>query len=418
MTSTVGTVLQRQHDIVLYGATGFVGKLTAEHLARHTPAGVRVALAGRSRAKVEAVRDTLPGAAQDWPVLVADSSDEKSLRALAQSAKVVISTVGPYARYGLPLVGTCAAVGTDYVDLTGEVLFVRESIDRFQDEAARTGARIVHSCGFDSIPSDLGALVLSQRVVDEGAGELGDTTLYMTMKGGVSGGTVASAMTQVDQVRADATKRKIALDKFALSPDRANEPSGEWRDSAAVRYAPEVKSWTAPFVMAMYNTRIVRRSNALLQHAYGSSFRYREVQRTGGGWQGRVTAYGVAGVLGLGFGAMSARPLRPVVKRVLPSPGDGPSEHARDTGHFRATLRTTTSTGAAYQSVVAAQGDPGYAATAVMLGESALCLAVSRDECPLPPGLNGGVLTPATALGTVLVDRLRDRGFTIEASRV
>lgn len=408
----------RDYDIVLFGATGFVGRLTAEHLARHTAEGVSIALAGRSRAKVEALRDALPGGAAKWPVVIADSSDPASLKQLAESTRVVISTVGPYAKYGLPLVEACATAGTDYVDLTGEVLFVRESIDRFHDLADRTGARIVHSCGFDSVPSDLGAFVLSEKVHADGAGDLGDTTLYMAMKGGVSGGTVSSAMIQLDEIRADTDKRRTATDKFALSPARDEEPSGEWRDSAAVRYAPEIGAWTGPFVMATFNTRIVRRSNALTGHAYGRTFRYREVQRTGRGVRGRLTAYAMAGGLGLGFGAMSVPLLRPVVERVLPSPGDGPSEHARETGYFTATLRTTTTTGASYRSVVAAQGDPGYKATAVMLGESALSLAVSRDDCPLPEGLNGGVLTPASALGNVLVERLRARDFRIEASAV
>lgn len=418
MTSKVGIVHQREHDIVLFGATGFVGKLTAEYLAQHVPDGVGVALAGRTRSKLETIRDGLPGKAADWPVVIADSSDEASLKTLAENARVVISTVGPYAKYGLPLVEACATAGTDYVDLTGEVLFVRESIDRFQKLAERTGARIVHSCGFDSVPSDLGAFVLSEKVHADDAGDLGDTTLYMSMKGGVSGGTVASAMIQLDEIRADKGKRRVALDKFALSPDRAAEPSGERRDSASVRYAPEIDAWTGPFVMATFNTRIVRRSNALRRHAYGTSFRYREVQLTGRGVRGRLTAYAMAGGLGLGFGAMSVPLLRPLVQRALPSPGEGPNERAREAGHFTATLRTTTTTGASYKSVVAAQGDPGYKATAVMLGESALCLAVSRDQCPLPEGLNGGVLTPATALGNVLVERLRARDFRIEASAV
>lgn len=408
----------REHDIVLFGTTGFVGQLTADYLARHTPDGVSIALAGRNRAKLETVRAALPDNAADWELVVADSSDPASLTALAESARIVISTVGPYAKYGLPLVEACATAGTDYVDLTGEVLFVRESIDRVQALASRTGARIVHSCGFDSVPSDLGVFVLSEKVHADGAGDLGDTTLYMTMKGGVSGGTVASAMIQLDEIRADKAKRKVALDKFALSPDRGAEPSGERRDSAGVRYAAEIDAWTGPFVMATFNTRIVRRSNALQGHAYGKSFRYREVQRTGRGMRGRLTAYAMAGGLGLGFGAMSVPLLRPVVERALPSPGEGPSEHARKTGHFTAMLRTTTTTGAPYQSVVAAQGDPGYQATAVMLGESALSLAVSRDECPLPDGWQGGVLTPATALGHVLVERLRAQGFTIIAEAV
>ena len=406
----------RDYDIVLYGATGFVGQLTAAHLARHAPDGIRIALAGRNQAKLEALRSELPSEAANWPVVIADSTDAESLQAVAESTRVVISTVGPYAKYGLPLVEACATTGTDYVDLTGEVLFVRESIDRFQDEAARTGARIVHSCGFDSVPSDLGVLVLAEKVHADGAGDLGDTTLYMAMKGGISGGTAASAMVQADEVRADKDKRRVAGDKFALSPDRAAEPSGEWKDSAAVRYSDEIGAWTAPFMMAMFNTRIVRRSNALQHHVYGGTFRYREVQRTGRGWSGRLTGYAVAGVLGLGFGAMSVPFLRPVVERVLPSPGEGPSEKSRANGHFKATLKTTTTTGASYTSVVAAQGDPGYAATAVMLGESALSLAVSRDDCPLPTGLAGGVLTPATALGNVLIERLRAQGFTIDAT--
>lgn len=416
MTSRVGIVHQREHDIVLYGATGFVGKLTAEHLARHTPAGLRVALAGRSREKLLAVRAQLPGDAANWPVLIADSADADSLRVLAEGARVIISTVGPYAKYGLPLVGACAAAGTDYVDLTGEVLFVRDSIDRFQDEADRTGARIVHSCGFDSIPSDLGTFVLSETVHADGAGDLGDTTLYMAMKGGFSGGTIASAIEQADEIRSDPRRRRAAGDKFALSPDRAAEPSGERRDSVAVRFSGQIDAWTGPFVMATFNTRVVRRSNALLQHAYGRTFRYQEVQRTGRGLRGRLVGYGLAGGLGLAFGAMSIPLLRPMLNRVLPSPGEGPSEKARESGYFTATLFTTTTTGASYRSVVAAQGDPGYAATAVMLGESALCLAVARDECPLPPGLSGGVLTPATGLGQVLVDRLRAKDFRIEAS--
>ncbi|WP_265444175.1 saccharopine dehydrogenase family protein [Flexivirga meconopsidis] len=406
---------EREHDIVLFGATGFVGRLTAEHLAKFAPKGTRIALAGRDRGRVEAVRRELPRAAADWPVVIADSSNPASLRAMAESTRVVITTVGPYAKYGLPLVDACATAGTDYVDLTGEVLFVRESIDQFQEEANRTGARIVHSCGFDSVPSDLGVLVLAEAARADDAGELGDTTLHMAMKGGASGGTIASAINQLDEIRADKTKRKVATDKFSLSPDRAAEPSGEWRDSVAVRHSPEIDAWTAPFVMATFNTRVVRRSNALLGHAYGKSFRYREVQRTGKGIGGRLAAVALAGGLGIGFGALNLKPIRPLVERVVPSPGEGPDEKARAAGWFKAEVRSTTSTGAAYRSIVAAQGDPGYAATAVMLGESALSLALQRDECPLPTGLNGGVLTPATALGNVLADRLRARGFTVEA---
>lgn len=408
----------RDLDIVVFGASGFVGKLTAEYLAKHAPSDVRIGLAGRSQAKVEKVRAELGPSAADWPILVADTSKPSSLTALAQSTKVVLTTVGPYARYGLPLVGACANAGTDYVDLTGEVLFIRDTIDRYQDVADKSGARIVHSCGFDSVPSDLAVLMAAEKAAADGAGELTETTLYATMKGGASGGTIASAMHQVDEIRADRARRKIVTDKFSLSPDRGVEPKGEWRDSVAVRYAEEAKSWVAPFVMATFNTRVVRRSNALLGHAYGKTFRYREVMRTGNGLAGRATAYGVTGGLAAGLGALNVKPIRPLVEKVLPSPGEGPSAKARAEGFFKMDVYTTTTDGSKYRSTVAAQGDPGYAATAVMLGESALSLAVDRDRCPLPAGLNGGVLTPATALGHVLIERLKAAGFTCKVERL
>ncbi|MDF8263246.1 saccharopine dehydrogenase family protein [Luteipulveratus flavus] len=408
----------RDLHVVLYGATGFVGRLTARHLAAAAPEGTRIGLAGRSRERLEKVRTELGANAADWELIVADATDTASLAALAERTQVVITTVGPYASYGLPLVEACARTGTDYVDLTGEVLFVRKSIDRVQEIAEASGARIVHSCGFDSVPSDLAVMLAAKQAQADGAGELTDTTLYATLKGGFSGGTIASARQQLDEIRGDKAARSVALDKFALSPDRAAEPKGEWKDSAAVRHSDEIRSWTAPFVMAMFNTRIVRRSNALLGHAYGKGFRYREVMRTGDGTKGRATAYAVAGALGAGFAALNVPLLRPVTDRLLPSPGEGPSEKAQVEGFFRMEVRTTTTDGSQYRSIVGAQGDPGYAATAVMLGESALCLALERDRCPLPAGMNGGVLTPATALGDVLVDRLRAKGFTCTAERV
>ncbi|MEO8748756.1 saccharopine dehydrogenase NADP-binding domain-containing protein [Dermatophilaceae bacterium Sec6.4] len=409
---------QRDLDIVLFGATGFVGKLTAEHLAAHAPAGLRIGLAGRNAAKVRDVRTSLGPSASDWELIAADSSDPASLAALADRARVVITTVGPYAKYGMPLVQACAEAGTDYVDLTGEVLFVRESIDLFHNTASASGARIVHSCGFDSVPSDLAVLNLAEQVAADGAGTPTDTTLFVTMKGGASGGTLDSMKGQIDQIRTDKAKRMIALDKFALSPDRSAEPKGEWRDSMSVHYSPEVKSWTGPFVMASYNTRIVRRSNALRGHDYGPTFRYREVQRAGDGLSGRATAYGLSGGLAAGFGALSIPLLRPLVNKVLPKAGEGPSAQARAKGFFKVDARTTTTDGSQYRSVVAAQGDPGYAATCVMLAEAALALATQREQCPLPEGINGGVLTPATALGDVLSTRLRDQGFTIRAERL
>jgi short subunit dehydrogenase-like uncharacterized protein len=305
--------------------------------------------------------------------------------------------------------------GTHYCDLTGEVPFVRGSIDRSHGPALTNGARVVHACGFDSIPSDLGVLLLHQQVQADGEGQLEETTLVVEkVRGGISGGTIDSMRTVVDEIRSDPATRRLVLDPYALSPDREAEPDLGERDGLGLGRSAELGGvWTAPFVMATFNTRVVRRSNALQGWAYGRSFRYDEVMSTGRKPWAPAVALGTAvGIGGFGLG-MALPPTRFLLDRVLPSPGDGPSRATREKGHFRIRVHGRTSTGARYDAVVAAQGDPGYAATAVMFGQSALCLALDGDR--LPPG--GGVLTPATALGTALADRLRAQGFTLEVSR-
>ena len=400
---------ERALDIVVFGATGFVGKLVAAYLAGHAPAGTRIGLAGRSKDRLQAAQLALGAAARDWPLLVADTADPAALDALATSTRVVATTVGPYARYGLPLVESCARHGTDYADLTGEVLFVRDCLDRYQQVAVGSGARIVHACGFDSIPSDLGVLLLHERAVADGAGQLESTTLVARMKGGVSGGTLDSLRAQAEAVSADGSRRAILADPYALSPDRAAEPDlGPQGDGLVPTYDRRV-GWTAPFVMAPYNTRIVRRSNALLGWAYGREFRYREVMGFGKGPLAPGLAAGTSTGLALASVGMGFAPTRALLDRVLPSPGEGPSAQVQRSGRFRMELTADTSTGARYRAVVAAQGDPGYAATSVMLGESALCLALDRDRLPV----RAGMLTPATAMGDVLVARLRAAGFTL-----
>ena len=409
----------RDLDIVVYGATGFVGKLVAEYLARHAPDGTRIGLAGRSVEKLQQVRAGLGSAAADWPLLRAEATDDASLRELADATHVVATTVGPYAKYGLPLVRACAEAGTDYIDLTGETPFARESIDLFHDTAVASGARIVHSCGFDSIPSDLGVHVLHRQVQADGAGELTDTTLVVTsLRGGASGGTIDSLRTQLDVVKHDAALRKVTASPYSLSPDRAAEPDlGRQSDMELVRgsdIAPRLSGWKAPFFMGPSNTRVVRRSNALTGYAYGKRFRYREVMNVGSSFASPVIAAGVAAGMGGLVAGLLFPPTRWLLDRVLPKPGQGPSEKTRRNGHFTIDLYSETSTGARYTARVAAKGDPGYAATAVMFGESALALALQRDALPSVPG---GVLTPATALGDVLVQRLRDAGVEIHARR-
>ena len=269
----------------------------------------------------------------------------------------------------------------------------------------------MHACGFDSVPSDLGALLTAQAARADGA-ELTDTTLVLvSVSGGISGGTIDSMRTMVDEARRDPGTRRLLGDPYALSPDRGAEPS-LGRESDVTPVGREDGRWTGLFVMAPFNTRIVRRSNALQGWAYGRAFRYREVMAFGRGPLGPLLAAGTtAGVAGIGLG-MALPPTRALLDRVLPAPGDGPSERTRERGHFRTETTGTATNGARYRTTFAMQGDPGYAATAVMLGETGLGLAL--DDLPG----EGGVLTPATALGTLLVDRLRAAGAELTTVRL
>ena len=400
----------RPYDLVLYGASGFVGGLVAAHLAEQAPPGTRIALAGRSRERCEAVRRELPGAARDWPVLTADSGDPASLAALAGQTRVLVSTVGPYLRHGLPVVEACARAGTHHADLTGEVLYVREAIDRVDAVARETGARIVHACGYDSVPSDLTTLLLAERAAADGAGGLRDVRLVATARGGFSGGTIDSARAQLEAVGRDRSLRRVLADPFALSPDRAAEPGTPQPRDAGPPARTADGRWTAPFVMASFNGRIVRRSNALQGWRYGRSLSYGEVMGTGRGLPGAVTALGTTAALAGAFGALSFPPARGVLDRLLPAPGTGPSAAARQRGWFRMVVDARAEDGRSYRATAAGRGDPGYAATAVMLGQSALALALDGDRLPA----RSGSLTPATALGGVLVERLRAAGHAYE----
>jgi short subunit dehydrogenase-like uncharacterized protein len=401
---------ERDLDVVLFGATGFVGKLTAEYLARAAPDEARIGLAGRSQEKLKGVREELGARAADWPLIVADSKNGAALAELAARTSAVATTVGPYRRYGMALVGACAAAGTHYADLTGETLFMRDTIERFDAPAQASGARIVHNCGFDSIPSDIGVLLLH-----EAAGELTDTTLVVRrIRGGVSGGTIASLKGTVDDVREDRSLLKVLADPYALSPDRDAEPElGNEADLRGAEYSAELDTWFGPFVMAPVNTRVVRRSNALQDWAYGRRLRYREVMAFGSGLMGRAKALGVGGGMAALTAGLAVPPSRFVLDRVLPGPGAGPKEDLVRQGFFVIEIHARTPNGERYVCRVEAQGDPGYGATSVMLGESALCLALDGDQLPD----RAGVLTPATGMGNVLADRLRATGQTLHVSR-
>ena len=415
---------ERELDIVLYGATGFVGALTAEHLARRAGPEVRVALAGRSRSKLEALRGELGERAASWEVVAVDATDAPGLRALAARTRVLATTVGPYLTYGKEVVRACAEEGTHYADLTGEVLFVRWSLDELDGRARETGAAIVHACGFDSIPSDLGVLTTAARVAADGEGTLAETTLLVrSMKGGFSGGTVDSARQQAITVRSDASARRVLGDSYALSPRRSEEPSSGRRAPSGlldrlrrlvpVDRDPGTGRWTGPFVMASFNTRIVRLSNTLSDWSYGRELRYREVTDFGSGPMSPLMASGMAIGLGGVVAGLSFTPTRAVLDRFLPKPGEGPGPEARAAGRFRMDIHATTTTGARYRTRVGADYDPGYGGTAIMFGETALALATDGG---IPR--RTGVCTPATAVGDVLTDRLRAQGFTFEVERL
>ncbi len=416
------TSSQRELDIVLYGATGFVGKLTAQYLAR-AGSGARIALAGRSTDKLRAVRDTLGATAKDWPLLTADASKPSTLEAMAARTRVVVTTVGPYAKYGLPLVEACAAAGTDYADLTGEPQFIRSSIDLCHKQAIDTGARIVHACGFDSIPSDLTVYALYRKAAEDGTGELTDTTLVVRrFAGGVSGGTLASMLEIMRDASGDPDLRRMLADPYLLSPDRPAEPEvGAQPDVSLQRgsdIAPELDGvWTTGFVMALPNTRTVRRSNALMGWPYGRRFRYTEVMSVGSSRLAPVAAAvatgGSAAAFGLGTRFFRFLPQR-LVERIVPKPGTGPSEAKRESGHYTVETYTTTTSGARYCATMAQRGDPGYKATSVLLGESALALALDRDALS---DLRG-VLTPAAAMGDALLARFPKAGVSLDTARL
>lgn len=425
MTATTSaSPAERTFDLILVGATGYTGKLVAEALARRCAAGdaapgrpLRWALAGRSLEKLEAVRKGLveiaPGLAA-LPLIVVDTEDEGAVARTAQSTHVVATTVGPYARYGKQLLAACAEHGTHYCDLTGEIHFIRWAIDTQQARAAASGARIVPCCGFDSIPSDLGVYLAHDYFARQGRRLASAVFAVEKMKGGASGGTVASMLNLFEEAGRDPGLRKLLADPYGLLPDRTVDRGLDEADQLGVRFDEDLQSWTAPFIMAAVNTRVVRRTNALLGHPYGRDFRYREVSSFPKGARGFARAATMSAGLLSAFALGAVPALRSLFGSRLPAPGQGPTKEQREAGCFRIRILGKSAPdlrGAVLVSETRVEGfgDPGYAETAKMLSEAALCLRF--DELPA----RAGILTPAAAMGTRLIERLRERGMNFDA---
>src|SRR4051794_6414991 len=327
----------RRLDVVLFGATGFTGRLVADYLAQSAPT-LRWAVAGRSREKLQQVKSDLAGrypALAALEVLVADAADAGALAVVAKDARVVCTTVGPYAVHGRELAAACAEQGTDYCDLAGEVTFIRDSIDRNHARSEQTGARIVHCCGFDSIPSDLGVHLLGEHFRQQGQ-KLKKASLFVgPMKGGLSGGTIASMLAMLEQAGRDPQQRRLMGDPYALIPDREKDRGPDRGDQMAPKFEPLIGAWTGPFVMAAINTRVVRRTNAISGYPYGRDFRYRESMVFGKGAKGAASAGAFVAGLAAFVMLASTSPGRSVLKPLLPGPGQGPSKAQRAAGFFR-----------------------------------------------------------------------------------
>jgi len=400
---------QNKFDIIVYGATSFVGQIVTRYMHKQFADGsIKWAIAGRSLSKLEQVRDAI--GLSGIELIVADAADDAALRQMCAQTNVVMSTVGPYALYGDLLVKVCATTGTHYCDLTGEPQWIRKMQLRHEADAIKSGARIVHCCGFDSIPSDLGVHFLQRNALEQ----FGQTCAridmrVVSMKGGASGGTIASMINMVKEAVSDADLRRELQDPYSLCPQ--NHKFSVTQPEVKIAYDADAGGWIAPFIMAGINTRVVHRSNALSNHSYGSEFKYEEAVVTGEGGSGKRKAKATHwGVNALMIG-LAVPPIRWLLETAfLPKPGEGPTEKAQLQGGFDIVFLGTTARGETIRSRVTGDRDPGYGSTAKMLSQAAACLAKDvSEEFP------GGFWTPATILGDKLIDRLTAHaGLTFE----
>jgi short subunit dehydrogenase-like uncharacterized protein len=403
-------------DLIVYGATSFVGQILTRYLVEHVGVNKTVnwAIAGRSASKLDALKTSLGTAGDDLTVIIAGADNADALAHMAKSTRVIATTVGPYALYGEALVKACAENGTDYCDLCGEAYWIKRMIVKYADAAKQSGARIVSCCGFDSIPSDLGVHFLQQHGQQRFGRYFNSIKLAVNaMKGGASGGTLASMIEAVKAAKSDPKLRKDMNNPYILCPEIPDlrHPQVSIKGPA---YDADFQRWSAPFIMEAINARVVLRSNMLLGMAYGDDFLYREQMITGKGFKGRLSAIGLTAGLGLFAVTVIINPLRAFMQRyVLPKPGEGPSPEAQLAGYFDLSLLGKNEDGKTLKVRVTGDRDPGYGCTAKMLAQASLCLAfdITQEQC------NGGFWTPATAMGDQLTDRLTQHAgmtFTID----
>lgn len=389
-----------EFDVVVYGATSFVGQIIVRYMLKQfDQQALTWAIAGRSEQKLEQLKSELGGSQLE--TIVADAADEQALQAMCARARVIMSTVGPYALYGSPLVKACVESGTHYCDLAGETQWITRMQNKYEQQAKDSGAWIVHCCGFDSMPSDLGVHFLQNHAVEKYGKTCESVKMGVAkMKGGASGGTIASMINLTKEASKDPALRKELANPYATCPPDHGFTARQ--HNVKVEYDEDFSSWMAPFVMAAINTRVVHRSNALKNKAYGEHFKYQEAMMTGKGSKGknaaRMMLWGLGGFM---IGAAVA-PVRWTLERfVLPKPGEGPSDEEQLNGGFRLILLGDTDSGEQIRCEVTGDRDPGYGSTAKMLSQAAACLAQDiADDTP------GGFWTPATLLGDQLIERL------------
>lgn len=400
----------REFDIIIWGASGFTGRLVVQYYFEKysTKGDLKWAIAGRNESKLIEVRAEV--ADDSVPLIVADSNDISSLESMVKRTKVICTTVGPYAIYGSELVEVCISQKTHYCDLTGEVQWMRRMIDKHHESAIANKVKIVHTCGFDSIPSDMGVYFINKELAKNGQSAQQVKMRVVVMKGGISGGTYASLSRVKEEAEKDHSIYEILGNPYGLNPKGEMQGSDK-PDLMRVKFDDASKSWIGPFVMASINTKVVRRSNALSNYAYGKDFRYEESTIYGKGFKGKLVGNLTAMVLGL---MMSAKP-NSIIKKcfdaLLPKPGEGPSKDQRENGFYNLRFYITKSDDTKAVGKVTGDRDPGYGSTCKMLGESAICLA--KDDLPD----TFGVTTPSIAMGDALLSRLQDNAgltFSIE----